>query len=228
MPTQINAWLDRHFPLPKSFRVGTPSNTPNAHWLVWLVIEKQMHLHEIRDADWISLSENTDRTRTYVTKAIKILGIDQVTEVGDKRMVIDQLGEPPAQSLPIYMLTTRKDLNESVVYIGKTTASNRFAGGHSAALKLHDPKYQNYEKMVYRCSITMPLGDDHVALEWVDPVSVAEQILDDVESHLIYHFQPPLNTQKKKKNLATHQISIHIQNLAEGLRHDSFLNDYII
>lgn len=227
MPTQINAWLDRHFPLPKSFEVGAPANTPNAHLLAWLMIEEQMHLHEVDNAVWISLSENTARTRTYVANAIKVLGSDQVEEIGDKEMVIDQLGEPPPQSLPIYILTTKSSSNESIVYIGKTTASNRFAGGHRAALRLHDPKYKDCEKIVYRCSITILVDDDHVALEWVDPLAVAEQILDDVESHLIYHFKPQLNTQKKKNNRATHQISIHIQNLVEDLRSGSFLNNYI-
>ena len=156
------------------------------------------------------------------------MGSDQVEEEDDKKMVIDRLVYPPSPSRPIYIITTKEAANESIVYIGKTTGANRFSGGHAVALKLTDPKYASCEKLIYRCSVTIPVGDDHVALEWIDPIEVAERILDDVESHLIYEFKPPLNHQKKKRNLAKHQTSIHIQNIAEGLRPNSFLHDYII
>lgn len=229
MPTQIDAWLDRHFPLPKCFQVGTMPNTSNSHLFAWMGVEEKMYLHEVHKAVWTSLRENTKRTRDYVADAINLLGgADQVTEVGDKRLVIAKLGEPPPQSLPIYIITVRKGSDEKVVYVGQTTANNRFAGGHSAALKLHEPAYKDTDKMVYRCSVTLAMDDDHVALEWVEPFSVAQQILNDIESHLIYEFQPPLNSKGKKKNLASRQIDIHIQNLVDGLRDGSFLNDYMI
>jgi hypothetical protein len=191
-------------------------------------IEEKMALHEVGSAVWESLAENASRTLTYIREAIKILGSDQVEEEHDKKMVIRKLGQPPAPSRPIYIITTREGSDESIVYVGKTTAANRFSRGHSVAIKLNDPKYKDCEKLVYRCSVTILLGDDHVALEWIDPVDVAEQILNDVESCLIYEFQPSLNSQKKKRNLATHQSSIHIQNVLESLRPNSFLNDYII
>lgn len=229
MPTQIDAWLDRHFPLPKCFQVGATPNTSKAPLFAWMGVEEKMYLHEVHRAAWVSLRENTKRTRDYVTNAVKLVGgADQVTEVGDKIMVIGELGDPPPQSLPIYIISVRKGSDETVVYVGQTTANNRFAGGHSAALRLHAPEYRDTDKIVYRCSVTLALDDDHVALEWVELFSEAQQILNDVESHLIYEFQPPLNSQKKKKNLASRRIGIHIQNLVEGLRNGSFLNDYII
>ena len=188
-----------------------------------------MYLHEAHKAAWISLSENTKRTRAYVANAVRLLGgEDEVTEIGDKIRVIAEFGEPPPQSLPIYIISTRKGSDETVVYVGQTSANNRFAGGHSAALKLHAPEYRDCDKLVYRCSVTLAIDDDHVALEWVEPTSVAQQILNDVESHLIYEFQPPLNSQKKKKNLASRPIDIHIQNIVDGLREGSFLNDYFV
>lgn len=227
--TQINAWLDRRFPLPRCFYVGAQANTSATHLSAWMSVEERLYLHEVHKAAWISLSENTKRTRAYVAAAIKLLGgEDQVTEVDDKRMVIAELGKPPRQSLPIYIISTRKGSDETVVYVGQTSANNRFAGGHSAALKLHAPEYRDFDKLVYRCSVTLALDDDHVALEWVEPTSVAQQILNDVESHLIYEFQPPLNTHKKKKNLASRPIDIHIQNVVDGLREGSFLNDYFV
>ena|ERR1043165_2267160 len=228
MTTQLDAWLDRHFPLPKRFQIDSPKNTASGHWLVWVGIEEKMPLHQVRNAIWESLRENTSRTLNYVKDAIDILGSDQVEEEDDKKMVIDRLGSPPPPSRPIYIITTREAANESIVYVGKTTGANRFSGGHSVALKLTDPKYNNCEKLVYRCSVTIPVGDDHVSLEWIDPIDIAERILDDVESHLIYEFKPPLNYDKKKRNLATHQTRIHIQNVVEGLRPNSFLNDYMI
>ncbi|HKY54928.1 MAG TPA: hypothetical protein VJM08_11505 [Anaerolineales bacterium] len=186
-----------------------------------------MFLHNVRKATWESLRENTNRTLNYVRAAIDLLGSDQVEDEDDKKMVIDRLGYPPSPSRPIYIITTKESTNESIFYVGKTTAANRFSGGHSVALELTDPKYNNCEKLVYRCSVTIPVGDDHVALEWIDPVHVAERILNDVESRLIYEFKPPLNYQKKKRNLANHQAGIHIQNDVEGLKPNSFLNDYI-
>lgn len=228
MPTQIDAWLDRHFPLPKRFQAGSPPNIPDGHWLVWLGIEEKMHLHSVGSVPWHSLREHRERTMKYVNNAISILGSDQVEEEDDKKMVIEQLGEPPEPARPLYVVTIKENGEESIVYIGKTTARNRFSRGHSVALKLLDPKFQRYEKLVYRLSATVLVGDDHVSLEWLDPLAVAEQILDDVESLLIYDCKPALNAQKKKRNLAKHQTSIHIQNLVEGLKRGSFLNDYII
>ena len=67
-------------------------------------------------------------------------------------------------------------------------------------------------KLVYRCSVTIPVGEDHVALGWIDPIDVAERILDDVETHLIYEFKPPLNYQKKTENLNEDIL----QNVIEG------------
>jgi hypothetical protein len=191
-------------------------------------IEEQMHLHEVGKAHWLSLREHRARTMKYVADAIRVLGSDQVEEEDDKKMVIDHLGAPPEPARPLYLVTTKDDGNESVVYVGKTTARNRFSRGHSVALKLLAPEYQHSEKLVYRLSVTVLVNDDHVSLEWLDPIEVAEQVLDDVESLLIYDLQPPLNSQKKRRNLAKHQTGIHIQNIVEGLKTDSFLNDYII
>jgi c-di-AMP phosphodiesterase-like protein len=113
------------------------------------------------------------------------------------------------------------------VYVGKTTVSNRFQGGHLAALRLHHHNYANASKTLYRCSVTVLIGDDHVALEWVDPFITAAAILDNVESQLIYKFQPRLNTLKRRQNRAKHKATLHIQNTIDEGR-GTFLSEYII
>lgn len=229
MRTQIHAWLDRRHPLPTCFASTYAANTRTEHELLWISIDERIPLHEIAKNRQPSIADAVQNIRSYVSSAISVLGSDQVEEIGDKNDVIKELGEPPERSKPIYIITTEEAGIENVVYVGKTVTNGRFEGGHLAAIKLHNPAYRNAEKYVYRCSITLSLRREWFALEWVGTPSIAEQILDDVESRLIYHFQPPLNTQKKSADLAVHKaFAVHIQNSYKNLAVDSFLNDWII
>ena len=115
-------------------------------------------------------------------------------------------------SLPIYLITCTEDENEELVYVGKTENTSRFTGGHSAALKLHAPEYANKEKRIYRSTVWFHNDDEYISLDWVQPQQLAVELLDSVESHLIYSFQPKLNTAKKKKKYAKWDFYIHIQN----------------
>lgn len=229
MWTQINTWLDRRHPLPTCFASTYAANSRNEHELIWISIDERIPLHDIANNRQPSINDAVRSIRSYVSDAIGILGSNEVEEVGDKKSVIGALGEPPERSRPIYLITTEEAGIENIVYIGKSVTDDRFAGGHSAVTKLHHPSYRDAEKYVYRCSITLSLRREWVALEWVSTPSIAEQILDDVESRLIYHFQPPLNTQKKSSDLAVHKaFAIHIQNSHQKLAVKAFLNDWII
>jgi hypothetical protein len=151
-------------------------------------------LHKAADLNWRTLLESSEVARTYVTRACALLGTDQIEDVDDKNTVISALGPPPGQATPLYIMAVGEAFDERVVYIGKTVADSRFSGGHAAALKLHDPVYSGLRKTLYRCSVTVLVKSDHVALEWVDPAKVAAQILDDVESRLIFALKPELNS----------------------------------
>jgi len=115
-------------------------------------------------------------------------------------MILEQIGEPPIPCLPIYIITCTDEKEETIVYIGKTKNDNRFTGGHTAALKLLSPEFENKKKKIYRCAIWFHFNDEYIVLDWIRPEELALEILDSIESQLIYHFKPMLNTNKKNKN----------------------------
>ncbi|MDU0460313.1 MAG: hypothetical protein RW306_16415 [Geobacteraceae bacterium] len=228
MYTQIHAWLNRTHPLPKRFSLPSNADTLDNHWLVFVCLDEVHPLHMAASLQWRSLAESAATAKQYVNNAIAILGSDQVEEQGDKTDVISALGPPPRQATPLYIITTRGSDKEEVVYLGKTTARSRFSGGHLAALKLHAPEFRDQDKLIYRCSITVILDGDNVALEWIDPIGTATAILYDVESRLIHDLQPQLNTLKRSRDAARNKSAIHVQNTVSGCGIDSFMHDYII
>jgi hypothetical protein len=223
MYTQIDAWLDRTFPLPRIF-VDPGSVVTNNYWLAFITIEEEVPIHEIQSVPWQSVHDSAREARLYVERAISINGSDQIEEANDKKTILETLGPPPRIAVPIYVIVTRCAGLESVVYIGKTKTENRFAAGHVVALKLHDQRFANCEKLVFRCSVTLLWDHDRVLIEWMPPAT-AEDILDDIESHLIFWLKPEFNTQKKNTLVAKHKdVTIHIQH---RLNQRSFLHDHM-
>lgn len=227
MHNQIGAWLDRIHPLPRRFHLPSARYSTAEHWLTFVTLEEVVPLHRADEVPWISLRDSAKIADKFVREALAILGPSQVTEPMDKAEVMEKLGHPPPQALPIYFITVGGGESERLVYVGKTKTDTRFSGGHLAALKLHDPAFAELRKQIYRCTVTNSVEHDWVALEWLDPVSTAESILDDVESQLIYEFKPVLNRRKKDRKCARRPIAIHIQN---AINHGpgAFLNDVTI
>jgi len=227
MFNQLHAWLDRRQPLPARFETNSPPpDILGQNWLTFLTIEEEIVFHKIAGVNWRSLSEAAEETRQYLTRVRHTLGgMLDIEDEDDKAQILLYNGRPPLNSLPIYLISLRAPgQHERIVYVGKTTAASRFGGGHSAAIKLLDPKYNDYEKIVYRCSVTVST-DEWILLEWINPLSTAEKILDDLESQLIYNFQPAFNIQKKKISYAKFPTTIHIQHAIGPKR---FLHDEII
>lgn len=227
MFNQLHAWLDRRQQLPARFETNpSPPDALGHHLLTFLTIEEEIVFHEIAEANWRSLAEAAMETTQYLAGVRQTLGgtLD-IEDLDDKAEILLYNGLPPLNSLPIYLISLRASgEHERIVYIGKTSAASRFGGGHSAAIKLLNPKYKDYEKIVYRCSVTIST-DEYILLEWINPLAMAEKILDDLESQLIYNFQPIFNTQKKKISYAKFPTTIHIQN---AIRTKRFLHDEII
>lgn len=115
--------------------------------------------------------------------------------------ILTKLGEAPLPSLPIYLISCGDGDDEELVYVGKTKNTSRFYGGHSAALKLHAPEFQSKSKHIYRCTTWFFIDNEYISLDWIQPEQVALDILDSIESQLIYWLQPPLNTHKKREIL---------------------------
>lgn len=226
MFNQLHAWLDRRHPLPARFEASPPADTLGQNWLTFLSIEEEIPFHKIAVASWKSISETADATKRYLAGVRHTLGGTlEIEDKDDKAAVLLRNGPPPLNALPIYLVSLRlAGHHERVVYVGKTKAASRFGGGHAVAIKLLDPKYRDYEKIVYRCSVTISTNE-WILLEWINPASTGEKMLDDVESQLIYNFQPIFNTQKKKRSCAKKPTVIHIQNAIDAA---GFLHDHII
>ncbi|NLO41999.1 MAG: hypothetical protein GX109_03080 [Bacteroidales bacterium] len=77
-----------------------------------------------------------------------------------------ELGEPPECCYNVYFITTYYDKGERLVYIGKTDSQkSRFVNGHLAALKLHNPKYNMFNKRIYFGTIIF-LSKDKKYIPW--------------------------------------------------------------
>jgi len=171
-------------------------------------------MHAIAEAKWFSLSETRRASSTYLKRAEELIdGLWGGTLDSEERDLIKtNLGQPPDFCCPIYIVSVGEGDDEQVVYVGKTCSSTRFANGHRVGLKLHHPKYAHLVKTVYRCSVLLDIHDEYVALEWVDPGTLAERMLDCVESVLIHAMQPELNVAKRRRPAVDLSVHIHVQN----------------
>jgi hypothetical protein len=224
----LSEWIKATHPLPKRFLLQNYVDQFDEKWLSWVVMEEVAELHEVNKLNWVSLSESREKTKEYISRAASVIdGIDDDgwLEKEEGFWIKAEIGDPPYPCLPIYIITVDSGEKERVVYIGKTKSASRFTGGHSAALKLHDPKYSGVKKSIYRCSIWFDIEEEYVAIDWIEPETLALDIFDSVESQLIYNLQPELNVDKRTKLIGKNLLDvIHIQNLSTG----EILNDHFI
>ena len=224
----LSAWINAEQPLPKRFLVDNHQDQFDETWLCWVVLEQVAELHKVNELNWVSLTASRLATKKYLNESAKVLG--SIDEDGwlDKEegfWIREELGEPPHPCLPIYIITVGSNETERVVYVGKTKSASRFTGGHSTALKLHAPEYDGLKKSIYRCSVWFDIDDEYVAIDWIEPESLALNLFDSVESQLIYDLQPELNIDKRKKITSKCLLnSIHIQNLSST----EILNDHFV
>lgn len=145
----------------------------------------------------------------------------------ERRWVLDKLGEPPVCCYNIYFITIYNDDKERLVYVGKTNSQkSRFVNGHLAALKLHNPKYNNYYKRIYFGTI-MFLSEtkEYVPLEFITPFEVAKRYLDEMEALLIDRLQPELNVKSEDVGELENLGAVHIQNFSDV---SNFMNNYFL
>lgn len=224
----LSVWIKATHPLPKRFLLQNYADRFDERWLCWVVMEEVSELHEVNKLNWVSLSASRVKTKEYISKTATVVGEiddDRWLEKEEGFWIKEELGNPPYPCLPIYIITVDSGEKERVVYVGKTKSASRFTGGHSAALKLHAPKYDGLKKSIYRCSIWFDIEDEYVAIDWIEPETLALDIFDSVESQLIYNLQPELNVDKRTKITGKHQLDrIHIQNMSTT----EILNDHFI
>jgi len=224
----LSAWVKATHPLPKRFLLESHADQFDDSWLCWVVLEEVSELYKVNQLNWVSLSASREKTREYISNAKGVVGgIDDDGWIDREEgcWIQEGLGKPPHPCLPIYIITVDSGDKERVVYVGKTKSASRFTGGHSAALKLHAPEYNGLKKSIYRCSIWFDIEDEYVAIDWIEPETLALDLFDSVESQLIYNLQPELNVDKRIKITGKHLLDrIHVQNLSTT----EILNDYFI
>jgi hypothetical protein len=219
MKIPLEEWVNGRAFTPQRFVESNYIDTPNNNWISWVSMEDKNPLYKANKLEWLSLNESITKTIDYMEEVDNLLfgGIYEGSlDNEDALQIRQEIGMPPKQCCPIYFITVGTGESERVVYIGKTKSASRFKGGHSVALKLHNPKYNGLEKSIYRASIWFYFNDDYLALDWIKPTSLAEDIFDSIESQLIYDFQPELNTDKKSKNLAKWHFGLQIESHLPG------------
>jgi hypothetical protein len=222
----IIPWLNRTHPLPsfKYFEETSPILEKGAS----VIFDYYVPLYKLHKVEAQSLSNSWEKHKDYVERALYVINSDEGgwLDREEVQMILDECGVPPRACYPIYMFTVKKGEFEEAVYFGKTSSRfSRFSGGHTAAIKIHHPKYDGFEKRVYFGCVNFLDKDNYLPLEWIHPKQFSLALLDSIESQLIYNFKPEFNTQKKNRYLATYPTTIHIQNTCSD---STYLNDYMI
>jgi len=157
MLSPLSGWINRNHNIPIRFYSNTEIiDSPDCEsWSVWVSLEESALIHKATDMNWLSLKDSIESTNDYLEKSSDLIcGLDGGSLDGEEELMIkEQMGLPPIPCLPIYIITCEDNGIEKIVYIGKTSSDSRFIGGHTAALKLHNPIYNNKIKRIYRYSI---------------------------------------------------------------------------
>jgi len=215
----------------------TPANffgnhSPSCEYGMFIGIDVAVELYLAETIDTGNLEDSWSKNNTYIEKAMKIANRDPVEDGYDldneeKIWILDELGEPPCGSYNLYFITIYNENEEILMYIGKTDSrKSRFRGGHTAALKLHDPKYNGYKKRVYFGTVCFISEEDgYLPMEFIQPFSVAKKLLSEVEAFLIRRLESKLNKAKGEMGSLKKMNSLHIQNFSGE---SDFLNDKIL
>lgn len=152
----LQAWFEGRKFLSHRFSGQNCSDNPSSDWEAWLSIQECCPLHQVNSLNWVGLHEARKNTDSFLGNVKSEFNGKLPIFIHEKERVIieKKIGIPPKPSLPIYLISCSDmdDTNEHIVYVGKTVNSKRFIGGHSAALKLLDPKYNNMKKRIYRAT----------------------------------------------------------------------------
>lgn len=233
--SMLSPWLKGNESItPKNFYMDTK---PDLEYGAFVGIDEYIDLYKANEFDSGNLQESWENTREYIKNAFSVINedieeliendeVDISLDNEEKYMILQELGNPPLCSYNIYIITIYNDEEERVVYIGKTDSKkSRFANGHLAALKLHNPKYENYKKRVYFGTVMFLNKDDYIPLEYITPLEYGKTLLNYTESILINYFKPELNTLLVNGGNEVPAIHFHIQNFTDT---SPFLNDIFL
>jgi len=223
----LGTWLRGREVLPPFLDLKNLS--PSFEFGGFLGIEKSIVAFQSFRAQPQCLLLSWQRTHKYLSDALTLLG-EEIPPNLDKEesfWILNRLGFPPPACLPIYFFTSKDSTTEEIVYLGQTSSkTGRFKNGHLACTKLLSPEFNEKEKLLYFCSVTLLTEDKkYLPLEWVSSSDDAKEILNSIEAQLICHFKPKLNVRFPEWVNVRFPISFHIQNFSKC---PQFLNDEII
>lgn len=188
-------------------------------------------LYLANTVDMGNLYDSWNKNKKYIERVCEIAYVNGENKYDldheEKGWILKELGEPPQCCYNLYFVSVYNETEEKLVYVGKTDSKkSSFANGHLEALKLHDPKYNEYCKRVYFGTIMfLSKEKEYVPLEFIEPFSEAERYLSEMEAFLIAWFNPELNIKSEKIGEMRDLGVVHIQNFSEKL---TFLNDYMV
>ena len=217
MPNNTDSFVGTKFQTLKPWVKGNNSVTP-AHFYrdykiafnnqIFVALDIKIPLYKANTVDTSNISSVRSKNIQYIEKALEMLDMDVddtdcPLTARQKKDVLEVCGEPPTSSYNLYFITIQKDDYEQLVYIGKTDSQDsRFKNGHLAALKLHDPKYSQYEKYVYFGTITFMTNlNEYLPLECICDTDWSAYLLDDLERVLIRKLDPVLNTKHDESRI---------------------------
>lgn len=214
----------------------TPENfygnfSPDSEMGAFVSLDIAVDLYLANTVDTGNLRDSWEQNREYIERACDITGVGAENSYDldneEKRWILDELGEPPECCYNLYFITIYNDVEERLVYVGKTDSKkSRFVNGHLAALKLHNPIYNGYEKRIYFGTIMfLSKSKEYVPLEFIAPYDMAEKYLGEMEAFLIDRLNPELNVKNEQIGDLENLSVVHIQNFSNVsmFMHDCFL-----
>lgn len=219
-------WLQRRSPL-MGFELQ--NRVPQQDSTCWVSLNASALLHQAGTIHAQSLRDSWSAVQEYMTSALALLGADGPDWLSreDAWDIEDELGAPPFVANPIYFMSVKDQLGEKLVYVGKTSSKrSRFSGGHAAITKLHNPKYEGFEKRIYIASLMFYDDFDYLPIEYIRNLGSAEKLLSSIEAQLIYDFQPELNTSHKKTFGSHWPIQILFENSVNGSKFMEGMSSY--
>lgn len=213
----------------------TPNNfygnlKPSIEMGAFISLDVAVDLYLANTIDTGNLFDSWNTNKEYIESACEIADVSEDNgydlDHEEKEWILEKLGEPPECCYNLYFITVYNNIGERLVYVGKTDSKkSRFVNGHLAALKLHNPKYNMFNKRIYFGTITFLSKErEYVPLEFITPYSEANKFLCEMEALLISHFKPELNVKSEEVG-EMKDLIVHIQNFS-GV--PDLLNDYII
>lgn len=196
----------------------------------FISLDIAVDLYLANTIDTGNLYDSWHKNKEYIERACEIANVNEDNcydlDHEEKTWILEELGEPPECCYNLYFITVYNDTDERLVYIGKTDSKkSRFVNGHLAALKLHNPKYNMFNKRIYFGTITfLSKENEYVPLEFITPFSEANELLCKMEALLISHFNPELNV-KSEQVREMQDLIVHIQNFSDV---SGFLDDYMV